>query len=229
MKRQNSNVLISVAAASLVAGAVVGQAQFTTMALYEFGTESPGTLASTDADLLSVASTLSVASFTGTGTVTGGNPGYCLQMPENGIPNKNRDTAFYLEFTVDPNAGRQLNLQSFSFDAQVYRTSATRNWSLRSDLNGDNYGTELGGGQFSNTGWSTISAPDFGDAFQGLASAVTFRFYLWDQGNLSNPNDGLRLDNIQLTGTNVPEPASAGLLAGLGLGAFAFLRRRVTR
>lgn len=231
MRRQNSNVLISVAAASLVAGAVVAQAQFT-LAWYEFGTSSPGTFVSTDQDGLSVASTLSVQGFTGTSIVSSGTPAnYYLQLREKGIPNNSRNTGYYLEFTVNPNDGRQLNLESFRFDAQVYNSSGPKNWSLWYDLNADDGESfaEFGGGQFSDTAWATISPSDFGNAFQGLANTVAFRLYLWDEGNLNNQNRGVQLDNITVIGRNVPEPASGALVAGLGLGAFAFLRRRVNR
>ncbi len=238
MKRQPSNVLISVAAASLVAGAVVGQAQFT-LALYEFGTASPGTLASTDEDTQSVATDLSAVAPVGYTVpsiiTTAGNPAYSLDVGSDDTPNS-WDSGYYLQFTVTPDSGRQLNLTSFSFDSNNYgpgNNTLTTYWSLRSSA--DSFASDIGGttSSFSNETWGNQSAVGINNAFatgvdfQGISSAITFRFYFWDNNTLGNYYG--RLDNIQLTGTNVPEPASAGLLAGLGLGAFAFLRRRVNR
>ncbi|HYE20234.1 MAG TPA: PEP-CTERM sorting domain-containing protein [Tepidisphaeraceae bacterium] len=67
----------------------------------------------------------------------------------------------------------------------------------------------------------SIDLTTFGDAFQGLAGPVEFRFYIFDD---KDSNDQInRLDSIVLSGDPVPEPATAGLLA---LGAVIGLARR---
>jgi hypothetical protein len=73
------------------------------------------------------------------------------------------------------------------------------------------------------TGYSLISL-DL-TSYDGLAIQLAFSYDTYDSGDNAHP--GARVDNIQITGSPVPEPASLGLL-GAGLAGLAFARRRKT-
>ena len=141
-------------------------------------------------------------------------------------------TGYYFSFTVTPDAGKKLNLTTLNFyygDAQA--DASTLNLGLWSSA--DSFATQVGStlswspatttvGNFETTSSGTqyatldLSAP----AFQNLTAATTFRIYGWDSTNVSGQ---LRIDDVQLNGTVVPEPRAA-LLGGLGM--LCLLRRR---
>jgi len=144
-------------------------------------------------------------------------------------------------FTVTPAAGMVLNLErlnvktaavagsDFSFNGTIF---------IRSSI--DNFAANLGSYTQDSTTSSTSSSYSQreilldGAAFQNLASAVTFRLYFYDNSNTPTSDDGAgtpfntgvvhRIDDLILSGTAVPEPASMMIVAvsGLALG----LRRR---
>ena len=75
---------------------------------------------------------------------------------------------------------------------------------------------KAGGGYFENASVD-VSGSDFDNL-----SSITFQFRFFDNAT-DNSNQINRLDDIQLSGTIVPEPASLALLP---LGALALGRRR---
>jgi exo-beta-1,3-glucanase (GH17 family) len=132
------------------------------------------------------------------------------------------------ETIVFDHAGSNALATSFSSSFSVF---ASLNGFSSNPAAGDAFGTSTvtitptpsGSSQTFATG-VTFS---FGSAFQNLTSAstVTFRIYGFDN---SDSNDQIpRVDNIQVTGSAVPEPSTYVLLGVAMLGLVAFRRRRV--
>ncbi len=147
-----------------------------------------------------------------------------------------KSESHYFSFTVTPDIGKTLNLTSVNFfygDAQTEASPIVLNLGLYTSV--DSYAAQVG----STLSWSpatttkvapadyftTASGAQYasldlsGPAFQNLTTATTFRIYGWDNSTAAGQ---LRIDDVQLNGTVVPEP-SAALLGGLGL--LALLRR----
>jgi hypothetical protein len=146
-------------------------------------------------------------------------------------------TGYYFSFTVTPDFGNSLNLQSLSFfygDAQTDASPTALNLGLYTSV--DSYAAQVGTSLSWAPATTTKAAPaDYfttasgaqyatldlsGPAFQNLTTATTFRIYGWD--NIATAGQ-IRIDDVTLNGTVVPEP-SAAILGGLGL--LAILRRR---
>lgn len=127
----------------------------------------------------------------------------------------------YLEFTVTPNVGYTFDLTSITFDRAVSTSSnLTGPFFVRSSLN---YATTIGAFASSVSTDYTRSTITLSSAYLNLATATTFRIYLYDTGaNANSATNVLRLDNVTLNGTlaAVPEPAAA-LLGGLDCSLFS--------
>lgn len=160
-----------------------------------------------------------------------------VNTPTTASVNADGSTGFYFTFTVTPDVGKKLNLTTLSFfygDDRAEASPTVYNFGLYTSV--DSYAAQVG----STLSWSpsdtTAGAPPYfslvaggsqyatldlsGAAFQNLTTATTFRIYGWD--NISTSGN-LRVDDVQLNGTVVPEPSTA-LLGSLGV--LILLRRR---
>ncbi|MDQ8206313.1 PEP-CTERM sorting domain-containing protein [Coraliomargarita sp. SDUM461003] len=162
-----------------------------------------------------------------------------------------QSNGIYLEFTLTPDAGTSLNLTDLHLDVAYNGTDNFR-LAVTSSLTGYNYAdrltisTELTADASSlpNILQSNLggieTAPDETDAdwgqgedtiidlssatFDNIASDVTFRIYAF---SLTSSTSILRLDNVHVNGTVIPEPGSYALLVGiLGLTSVMIRRRR---
>lgn len=128
--------------------------------------------------------------------------GGTLYFGQNGWPTgMTIDPNMYLEFSVTPNAGQQLHLQTIEL---VLRRSnlgtpsggGPRAWVLRSGLDG--FTSNIGSGPIAISN-STFTIP-LGSEFLFLSHTVTFRLYGYDTH--VNPGSLSRFvfDNIRITG-----------------------------
>lgn len=118
------------------------------------------------------------------------------------------------DITFSPNADRAVHIKSFELDAWVGGGDHEVQWSIL-----DNADNQLSGGTWTrdNVGGRDAISP----AFTGnLGQELTLRFQ-----TVSGAPSYLALDNLTFAQA-IPEPTSAALLCGLGLGAIAMRRRR---
>jgi hypothetical protein len=129
----------------------------------------------------------------------------------------------YFTFTVDANAGYELDLSSLTFNvAQGGGTALTRDYDVRSSADG--FATSLTGVVPIPTvrpTWTAVTVPLSGGAFQDLTSPITFQVRIFTPTVSQNVD----FDDITVNGTvaAVPEPNS---LAVLAIGACMLRRRR---
>ena len=139
----------------------------------------------------------------------------------------------YIQFTLTATTGNVLNLGALSFDHAFNYTGSPAPaqaaiFDVRSDLDG--YASSIGSGSSSpvsgtTPSWGTASIGLTAANYQGLNS-ITFRIYFNDGDNALSTSY-IRLDNLTVTASAIPEPASAAALCGLaGLGFAAARRRR---
>lgn len=170
-------------------------------------------------------------------STTGSTSGYGNAFLNRANTGTAKSESHYFEFTVTPDVGKKLNLTTLNFfygDAQIEASPTVLNLGLYTSV--DSYVDQVG----STLSWSpadtvALVATDYfktasgvqyasldlsGAAFQNLTTATTFRIYGWDNTNVGGQ---LRIDDVQLNGSVIPEP-SAALLGSLGL--FGLFRRR---
>lgn len=145
------------------------------------------------------------------------------------------DSSHYVGFTLDIDPGREVDLTSLAFSqaagigSKSNSDSSTVYSDVRSSL--DNFQSSLlttsvtkgtgSGGESKNP------APSIDlSAYTGVTGSVEFRFFVYD--STDDANDVQRFDNIVLSGTVVPEPASIATAGLLGIGLLASRRRRTT-
>ena len=136
----------------------------------------------------------------------------------------------YFDFTVTPEQGSTLSLESLSFQTARGGGSTPRGFGVFSSETGTAIGDELFALDIPTTRPTlTDSMIDLTAAeFQGLSGPISFRFNVFAPGG----GQTLEFDNIVLAGTvtAIPEPASVALLALLGsvaaAGAVVCHRRR---
>jgi hypothetical protein len=142
----------------------------------------------------------------------------------------------YFSFTVDVDAGFEMDLTSFTFDAGYTRngsfTGKQFKTYLLTSIDGFNTGGLIGsetvdatvnGGslQYPN-GTTTISLA--GAQYQDLTGSTEFRLYISD--NTGATDYIHRIDNVTLNGTVIPEPGTISMISAAGLGIL-FIRRRM--
>ncbi|HLL89055.1 MAG TPA: PEP-CTERM sorting domain-containing protein [Tepidisphaeraceae bacterium] len=216
------------AAVAVMCGAAVESASAATLVTYDFGPVGSGTLNATQTDN-------SLVTSAGPITVTGGGGSTGFRTNNDDVnlgtaaysPNVYRldptdtavDTTYtsYLQFTLDPVASG-VDLETFVFDAARGGTTGTRTFNVLYSF--DNFataGTSASGGNvtLSSNGYNynryTYDLSD--EAGQATTSNITFRI-----AGQSSGGTPVAFDNIMVTGSAVPEPASLGLLGVAGLG-----------
>jgi len=137
----------------------------------------------------------------------------------------------YLEFTVTPDSGWMLNLDSLTFDGERHIVTANTNVSisLRSSL--DNFGSVIdkvegqAGTILGFSGNPVSHTFDLsGTSFQGVTDPVTFRVVMWSDKDLTFR--GFGVDDLTLNGETVVVPEPSAAAAMLGLGGMGLLNRR---
>ncbi len=220
------------------------------LVLYDFGTSSDNLDAddyvSKDVDLNSTASDLTRSSGYGAGaTADWPNPNSATVYtdPDWRLRRKGQPTYFegegddlnylndytrafdagtnYLEWTLTPVGGYEIDLDSFSLDVG---TSNSRFFYYYLSSSIDGYNTVIGSVGGVEVGSATVNVSLSGAQFQDLTTATTFRLWTW--GNQSGSSGSAwALDDLTINGTAapIPEPGSLGLLAFASIG---LLRRQ---
>jgi hypothetical protein len=129
----------------------------------------------------------------------------------------------YFEFTVTPDSGFALNLDSLAFDVTRGGGSTPRGYSLFSSAN--NFTTSLAGGDLATARptYTPVTAA-LGGTHTGLTAPTTFRFYVYAPA----AGNSIDFDNFVLNGsvTVVPEPGTISLMALGTLGLIGLVRRQ---
>lgn len=228
----------SLLAASALLG-IASHSQAATVALYEFPTVAGTTFPSptTDTDLNSTASSLSVGAGTwGKGISTGsGNPVNSLFL--QGLDNSSEAKAFefnkYFQFSVAPVSGT-LSFDSLSFDYRRDSAGSGGQIALYVSTTGSfTSGANIFLGTLSNVSATTFSnfSIDLSSisALQTVGTTATFRLYAWGASGGAPASQITRFDNITLTTAAIPEPSTYALFASGGLFLLALNRRRSAR
>ncbi|WP_205513367.1 T9SS type A sorting domain-containing protein [Longitalea arenae] len=135
---------------------------------------------------------------------------------EDGWPAGAADPAVYLQFTISPNTGYQLDLTSVILRIRRSTTGASgsgpTSWSLRSSLDG--YTSNLGSNSLT-TSYNDYTV-NLGSGFLHVYTPVTFRLYGYNAivsggGGLSR----LVLDNISIQGIGAVLPARVNNIQAL--------------
>jgi len=132
---------------------------------------------------------------------------------QDGWPTGAIDPNAYLQFSVSPNTGYYLVLNSVTMIIRRSNTGTPQgagpnNWTLRSSLDG--YTTDIATNSMTyNYATFTVTLPA---AFQTLSSAVTFRLYGYNTTINSGGNSRFVTDNISIQGQ-----AISGVLAAQSL------------
>jgi hypothetical protein len=111
----------------------------------------------------------------------------------------------YMEFTVTPDSGYKVNLESLTFRTYIRQlVNSAERWALFSSIDGYASGVEIATGQTTGVGtWDGASnnvVVDLSDAkFQDVGEAVTFRLYVYGGGE--STNSITLFDKVVLNGT----------------------------
>ncbi len=104
----------------------------------------------------------------------------------------------YVQFTLTPDGGNQLNLTNLTLNAARGGGETPRGWGLRSSLDG--YASNISGPNDIPTQrptWTGYNIDLSGAQFQGLTAAITFRVYFYSPATGST----VEMDDITVNGT----------------------------
>jgi len=139
----------------------------------------------------------------------------------------------FFSFTLTPDAGRTISLDSITFDAAAGTGGpSNRQFYLFADKTTYTSGNVLASAStiagspllpYNTTTFDQGFFADLtGSAFQNITDSVTFRVYI----ATPNVSQNVGFDNITINGTVIPEPATYALLGGLSALALVVSRRR---
>ena len=181
------------------------------------------TIANAELGNLSVTATAPAVGSKGLGTAAGG----VLRIPSDLLTAPAADK--YFTFGIAPNPGYQMTVTELSFDITRAGGSHVRSLAAAFSLDGFNTSTDIGTADME-TGSDTYTFAKASFDLSGIAAlealsagtTLEFRFYPYSN---NAQNNWTVIDNLNVSGSVIPEPASVALL-GLGLVAGAWLRRR---
>lgn len=133
---------------------------------------------------------------------------------ENGWPTGAANTAMYLQFSLSPLSGYQLDISTIVLRMRRSNTGAPAgsgplSWSLRSSLDG--FAADITNGSMTHNYADYAVTP--GAAFTNIYSTITFRLYGYNTTISSGGNSRLVLDNIVVNGIGYLLPLQLGPLA----------------
>jgi len=148
----------------------------------------------------------------------------------------------YMSFTVNNNSGDTLSLTALSFNVKASNVYSYSNSRVYSDVHGfdavvDDTIGKIGKEGDGSTDWAvqTLDLESLGNAGQGtnitmgdflVADGGSVTFYVpWVDAS-SSATRYVDVDDISISGTVIPEPATFGLLAVFG-GGLMFIRRKL--
>lgn len=143
-------------------------------------------------------------------TSTGGSGYFTLTITTTNLPNQD-----------------YLVLSDFDFGVRSTGTGA-KSYTLRSSA--DNFATDIFTGVIVNDSTYTLKDNTFADFKVRASSGVEFRLYGYNGvGSPASNTVNTRIDDVKITITAVPEPATYGIILGGAVGLFAFARARSKR
>lgn len=231
MKKFSGNLqLLPLLAASLAGFAMSSQGAI--LAKYSFDSSSMSSFDDDAGNLTSTASSLSNGAGVTSINSSTGNPAPGRAIPGSETASNTEagavDADDYLQFTLTPAAGYQLNLTTLSLDFGSSYNTQPRGFAIRSSLDGYTgtiYNLSLPANSDSTSAVFNYSTSLGAAQYQNLTDPVTFRIYAFD--NATGTTSYLRFDNITLEGavTAVPEPTGA-LLLGVAVCPLLLIRGR---
>jgi hypothetical protein len=215
---------------------ITASANAATLARYEFAVASPTQSATLSAIPTIADPAISVSSMLAKAT---GGPGDLEISKSSGtafaradVTNSTLALAItntdYIQFAMTVAGPNTMSLSSFSFthavDVATPLPTFVSNFSVFASFDGFATAPIDTGALYTSSGGANRSFSLTDPAFQTITdSTVTFRIYVWDD---SNENAQInRIDNIAVSGTAVPEPASAVVL-GVAMTGLGLRRRR---
>ncbi len=131
---------------------------------------------------------------------------------ENGWPTGAINTSAYLEFTISPNTGYQLDLSSVVIRLRRSNTgtptgAGPTSWSLRSSQDG--FAADIASNSLTHN-YSNYTVP-LGSGFLNVYTAVTFRLYGYNATIPSGGNSRFVLDNLSIQGIGEVLPVTLSL------------------
>lgn len=234
--------LLATVLAGLAASAAHSFAQ-TTLALFSFTGSS---FASTDAEPNTVAGTLAVS---GLGPSNNSTSGYSISSTtisggttphlfvSHGAMPGDESTAIsggsYLGFSLTIDPAQTVTLAQMSLKAVLTvptGSSATNSGTIFLRTSADNYASTVGSQTLTGAtvpGSSSFTTYNYNLSGLGsVAGTIDFRVYLYDNVSTGTSGAGLRLDDITLTGTPIPEPGTYALMIGACSLGWVGTRRR---
>ena len=167
-------------------------------------------------------------------TYNPGSPSYWFLIRATGIDATHNNDE-YLTFDLTADAGKQLNMDTLSFDATVVRNAAgdiTTTFAIYISTDGGaNYtlfdSSESMSHIVGTDPLATALAPEtFSYDISSYTGVEDFRVHIDVADNSSSDKKGSYVQGIQLNGSVIPEPATIGLL-GMAAAGMIFIRRRI--